>query len=51
VPSYAWIGGNWPRDAVNALTAASEAAGHEGIVYNRTTSILDYDVPRTIYIS
>jgi hypothetical protein len=51
VPSYAWIGGNWPSDAVEALTATSEAVGHEGIVYNRTTSILGYDVPRTKYVS
>jgi hypothetical protein len=49
VPSYAWIGGNWPPDAVAALTAASEAVGHDGIVYNRTTAILGYDIPRTKY--
>ena len=43
MPSYPVIkGSRWPSETVRDLVAAAEAMGHEGIIVQGTSALMDY---------
>ena len=45
LPSYPIIGGgSWPRPVIDAIVAGAEAAGHDGIIWQGTRQLVDYEL-------
>ena len=45
IPSYPVIkGGTWPKEPIRRLIAAADDLGHDGIVFQGTDALVDYDM-------